>query len=315
MKIMVTPRSFSSTSDKPKNLLEEKYSNIDYNDTGKPYSKEVMKEKIKNVDGIIIGIDPLDEEVLKEAKDLKIISKYGVGTDNIDLDYASKNNIVVTNTPNANNNAVADLAFGLMITLARRIVEADYRTKSDEWGKIIGSAVNNKVLGVIGLGKIGKEVVKRAQGFNMEVMVYDIEEDEEFKEKYGVEYVSKEDLLKKADFISIHTPLTPQTKDLITKRELEMMKETSFLVNTSRGGIVNEEDLYYALKENLIKGAAFDAFVNEPPEDSPLKELDNIIMTSHMGAYTVEAIEKMGVDAVKNLIAVLEGEEPENNLI
>src|SRR6056297_3393118 len=125
MKIMVTPRYFSSTSDKPKNLLEKKYSNIDYNDTGKPYSKEVMKEKIKNVDGIIIGIDPLDDEVLKEAKDLKIISKYGVGTDNIDLDYASKNNIVVTNTPNANNNAVADLAFGLMITLARRIVEAD----------------------------------------------------------------------------------------------------------------------------------------------------------------------------------------------
>ncbi len=315
MKIMVTPRSFSSTSDKPKNLLEKKYSNIDYNDTGKPYSKEVMKEKIKNIDGIIIGIDPLDEEVLKEAKDLKIISKYGVGTDNIDLDYASKNNIVVTNTPNANNNAVADLAFGLMITLARRIIEADHRTKNDEWGKIIGSAVNNKVLGVIGLGKIGKEVVKRAQGFNMEVMVFDIEEDEQFKEKYGVEYMSKEDLLKKADFISIHTPLTPQTKDLITKRELKMMKETSFLVNTSRGGIVNEEDLYYSLKENLIKGAALDAFVNEPPEDSPLKELDNIIMTSHMGAYTVEAIEKMGVDAVKNLIAGLEGDKPENILL
>jgi len=314
MNIVVTPRSFSSTSDKPKNILESKNYNIDYNNTGKPYSQEEMIKKVQNCDGIIVGIDPLNKKVLKNAKNLKIISKYGVGTDNIDIEYCKKNDIIVTNTPHANNKAVADLAFGLMLNLARRINEADRKTHAGQWGKIIGDAVNNKTLGIIGLGKIGKEVVKRAKGFDMDILVFDIVKDQEFKEEYDIEYTEFEELLNKSDFISIHTPLNENTRNLITYTELDKMKSTAYLINTSRGGIVDEDDLYKALKEKIIKGAALDAYVKEPPENSPLKELDNIIMTSHMGAYTVEAIEKMGVEAVKNLIDVLESKTPDNIL-
>ena len=314
MNIVVTPRSFSSTSNKPKDILESKSDNIDYNNTGKPYSQDEMIEKISDCDGIIVGIDPLNEKILEHANNLKVISKYGVGTDNIDIKYCKNKDIVVTNTPNANNKAVADLAFGLILNLARRINEADRKTRAGEWGKIIGDAVNNKTLGIVGLGKIGKEVAKRASGFDMKILVYDVVKDNEFKEKYNVEYVSLDNLLINSDFVSIHTPLNEKTRDLITINELNKMKRSAYLVNTSRGGIINEEDLYKALKDYIIKGAALDAFVKEPPKNSPLKKLDNIIMTSHMGAYTIEAIEKMGVHAVNNLVDVLEGRTPENKL-
>jgi D-3-phosphoglycerate dehydrogenase len=312
MKILITPRSFASISDKSIKMLTEKDYEIQRNNTGRPYKKEEMLRLIRDVDGIIIGIDELSAEIIEEANELKVISKYGTGLDNIDINMATKKKIVVTNTPTANVDAVADLAFGLIFSLARRIPEADKKTKSGKWEKIIGKSVWNKTIGIIGLGKIGKQVVKRAQGFEMNILAFDTVKDKKFVQKYGIKYVNLEKLLRKSDYITIHIPLNDVTRNMISYEELEKMKKDAFLINASRGGIVDEEALYNALRNNKLRGAALDVYNNEPLRESPLKELDNVIMTPHIGAYTEEAIENMSIQATQNLIDVLEGREPQN---
>jgi len=312
MKILITPRSFASISDKSIKMLTEKGYEVQRNNTGRPYKKEEMLKLIKDVDGIIIGIDELSAEIIEEANALKVISKYGIGLDNVDINMATNKKIIVTSTPTANLDAVADLAFGLILSLARRIPEADKKTKSGAWEKIIGKSVWEKTIGIIGLGKIGKQVVKRAKGFEMNILVFDIVEDKKFAQKFGIKYVNLEELLRKADYITIHIPLNDATRNMISYEEFEKMKKGAFLINTSRGGIVDEEVLYNALMNNKLRGAALDVYNNEPPRESTLKELDNVIMTPHIGAYTEKAIENMSIQAAQNLIDVLEGREPQN---
>ena len=312
MKILITPRSFASTSDKPMKMLTEKGYEIQLNDIGRPYKKEEMLNLVSDIDGIIMGIDELSAEIIEKANKLKVISRYGTGFDNIDINMATNKKIIVTNTPTANLDAVADLAFGLILSLARKIPEADKKTKSGAWEKIIGKSVWEKTIGIIGLGKIGKQVVKRAKGFEMNILVFDIVEDKKFAQKFGIKYVNLEELLRKSDYITIHIPLNDATRNMISYEEFEKMKKDAFLINTSRGGIVNEEALYNALRNNKLRGAALDVYNNEPPRESTLKELDNVIMTPHIGAYTEEAIENMSIQAAQNLIDVLEGREPQN---
>jgi len=314
MKILITPRSFASFSDKPLKMLTERDYKIKRNNTGRPYKKEEMLKLIKDVDGIIIGIDELSAEIIEEANELKVISKYGIGLDNIDINMATNKKIVVTNTPTANVDAVADLTFGLILSLARRVPEADRKTKGAKWGKIIGKSVWEKTIGIIGLGKIGRQVVKRAKGFEMNILVFDIVKDKKFAQKYGIKYVDLEKLLRQSDYITIHIPLNDATRNMISYEELEKMKKDAFLINTSRGGIVDEKALYDALRDNKLRGAALDVYNNEPLRESPLKELDNVIMTPHIGAYTEEAIENMSIQAAQNLIDVLEGREPQNRV-
>lgn len=314
MKILITPRSFASTSDKPMKMLTEKGYEIQLNDIGRPYKKEEMLNLVSDIDGIIMGIDELSAEIIEKANKLKVISRYGTGLDNIDINMATNKKIIVTNTPTANLDAVADLTFGLILSLARRIPEADKKTKSGKWEKIIGKSVWKKTVGIIGLGKIGKQVVKRAQGFKMNILVYDLVKDEKFVQSYNIKYVNLEELLRKSDYITIHIPLNDATRNMISYEEFEKMKKDAFLINTSRGGIVNEEALYNALRNNKLRGAALDVYNNEPPRESTLKELDNVIMTPHIGAYTEEAIENMSIQAAQNLIDVLEGREPQNRV-
>jgi len=314
MKILITPRSFASTSDKPMKMLTEKGYEIQLNDIGRPYKKEEMLNLVSDIDGIIMGIDELSAEIIEKANKLKVISRYGTGLDNIDINMATNKKIIVTNTPTANLDAVADLTFGLILSLARRIPEADKKTKSGKWEKIIGKSVWKKTVGIIGLGNIGKQVVKRAKGFEMNILVFDIVEDKKFAQKFGIKYVNLEELLRKSDYITIHIPLNDATRNMISYEEFEKMKKGAFLINTSRGGIVDEEALYDALRNNKLRGAALDVYNSEPPRESTLKELDNVIMTPHIGAYTEEAIENMSIQAAQNLIDVLEGREPQNRV-
>jgi D-3-phosphoglycerate dehydrogenase len=314
MKILITPRSFASSSDKAIKMLTARGYEIQRNNTDRPYQKEEMLNLIRGIDGMIIGIDELSAEIIEKADKLKVISKYGTGLDNIDLPMATKKKIIVTNTPQANVDAVADLVFGLILSLARRIPEADQKTKNGKWEKIIGKSVWKKTLGVIGLGKIGKQVVKRARGFQMNILGFDLIKDKKFASRYGIKYVSLEKLLQKSDYITIHLPLNNATRGMISYKELGKIKKEAFLINTSRGGIVDEQALYQALRNNQLKGAALDVYHNEPPVESPLKELDNVIMTPHIGAYTEEAIENMGMQAAQNLIDVLEGRKPKNRV-
>jgi len=317
MKILVTPRSFASRSQKPLEILQQKNYQLNLNEAGEKYSETEMKYLIKDVDGVIIGTDPLTSNVLKEARQLKIISKYGVGVDNIDLEFAEKNNITVTNTPEANSRSVAELVICFLFALSRRIVEADKKTKDYYQGKIVGNTVHNKVLGILGLGKIGREVARLAQGINLQLIAYDIEKDHDFAKKHDIKFVEFTELLERSDYISCNIPLKPETRNMIDKEEIDRIKQDSFLINTARSEIINEELLITAIKNGNLAGAALDVQSKETidriNQDSKMK--DKIILTPHMGAHTEEAIEKMGIQAAQNLIDYFADKELKHKIV
>jgi D-3-phosphoglycerate dehydrogenase len=309
-KILVTPRSFGKTSNVPFEMLAKYNYEIIRNESGKQYTEAELLDIIEDIDGMIVGLDTISAAVLRKAKKLKVITKYGVGLDNIDLEEAKKLGIKVTFTPGANNESVADLAFTMMLSLSRDVLKLDNIVRNNRWEKVIGSEVYGKTIGIFGTGAIGKGVAKRAKGFNMEVLAYDIYPDQDFAIKNGIKYVDKKTLLEKSDFISLHVPLTDEMHHFIGEEELNIMKNTAYIINTARGGIINEEALYNALKDRKIAGAALDAFETEPPIGSKLLELDNIILSPHCGASTIDATNRMGVIAVEGLVSVLEEVEP-----
>lgn len=309
-RILITPRSFGKTSNVPFDMLEKYGYEVIKNDTGKSYTEDELLKAIEDADGMIVGLDPVTRKVLEKGKKLKVVSKYGVGVDNIDLEAAKELGIKVTYTPGANNESVADFAFALMLALSRKVNELDEIVRSNRWEKKIGTEVYGKTIGIVGTGAIGKGVARRASGFNMEILAYDLYTDEAFANQIGMKYVDKRTLLEKSDFITLHVPLTDEMYHFIDGGELSMMKNSAILINTSRGGIVNEEALYNALKENKIAGAALDVYETEPPANSKLLELKNILLAPHCGASTVDATNRMGIMAVEGLVSVLEGMEP-----
>jgi len=259
-----------------------------------------------DVDGVIAGLDEYSRKAIFSSKKLKVISRYGVGLDNIDLEAARERGVCVVNTPEVNTQAVADLTFGLMLAVCRKIPQAHISTQKGGWGRLIGGGVYKKSIGIIGLGRIGKAVAERAKGFSMEILAHDLKKDEVFSQSLGIHFLSLVELLPKADFITLHCDLNPGSKGIIGARELSLMRKTAYLVNTARGGLIDENALFEALREKKIAGAALDAFQNEPPLGSPLLTLDNILTTPHIGSYTHEALLEMGLIAVDNLIRNLE---------
>lgn len=309
-KVLITPRSFEKIKDRFEEVFKEEEIEVIINPFGRVLTEEEMKELVKDVDGLIVGIDPVTSEVLQNANKLRVISKYGVGIDNIDLEEAKRRNIVVTNTPGANSNAVAELTVGLIINVLRKINLSDKRTREGNWDRFIGNELSEKTLGVIGTGSIGKRVVELLRGFNLKVLCFDKYPDYEWALREKVFYVTLQELLEKSDVITIHVPLTNETYHMISGRELSMLKRNAVIINTSRGGIVDEEALYKFLKEGRILGAGLDVFEKEPPVDSPLLKLDNVVVTSHIGAHTEEAVINMARIAVENLVLALKGKEP-----
>lgn len=304
-KVLLTPRSFGKYSKESYELFNKNGVEVITNPTGGILKEEEMKELIKDVDAIIVGVDPLNEEVLKEAKKLKVISKYGVGTDNIDIDYCKKNNIEVTITRGANSTAVADYTFALLLGVARRLSEIDKGCHLHDWSKKVSLDVYGKKIGILGLGAIGKGVAERAEGFHMEVYGYDIYKDEEFIKNHNIHFTTIEEIMKECDFVSIHLPLTKETHHIIDRKMLKEAKDNLIIINTARGGIINEDDLYEALKSGEVYGAGIDVFENEPAADSKLLELDNVIVGSHCSASSIGAVDRMSMMATENVIKVL----------
>lgn len=265
----------------------------------------------KDADVLVVGLQKITERVLAAAGRLKVIGRCGVGLDNIDLKAAGSRGISVVYTPGANAQTVADLTLGLMLALARKITQADRMTRDHQWKRIMGNDVWGKTLGIFGLGQIGANVARRAKGFDMNVVAYDVVQNLPLAKELGIEYRSKEDILGIADFITLHLPLNPETRGFIGDSELSAMKKTAVLVNTSRGGIVDEQALYRALKEGEIAGAALDVFEPEPPVKTPLVELDNFIGCPHIGGITVEAIARIGMTVARDIVAVLNGQSPQ----
>ncbi|CAM3689250.1 phosphoglycerate dehydrogenase [Erysipelothrix urinaevulpis] len=307
-KILVTPRSFGKFN---RSSVEKKLNDagieIVYNPYNRIMTKEEMISTLKGMDGLIVGVDPVDEEVLEAAGTLKAIAKYGVGTDNIDLDASRKLNIPVSTTKNANSNAVADYSFGMMAAVARNIVRINNSAKNGDWTKQTAIDIYKKKIGIIGLGAIGKGMVNRCKGFDMEIYAYDVYKDENYIKENNIKFTAVDEMLKECDFITLHIPLTDETKHIINENNLKNCKKNLVIVNTARGGLIDEKALYDALKTNRIYGAAIDAFEIEPPRNSPLLELDNVIVGSHTAAGSEDATNMMTEMAVENIIRDLGG--------
>ena len=301
------------------NLLKEKNWDVSVGPEGKISRKELL-EGVKKADAILsVLTEKIDVEVMEAAgKQLKIVANYAVGYDNIDLAEAKKRNILVTNTPGVLTEAVAEHTVALLFAVAERIVEADRYTRAGKykaWGPklFLGADIKSKILGIIGLGRIGTEVARRMQdGFDLKIIYYDVQRNKELEQKYGIEYRELDDLLKEADFISLHTVLTDETRHLISAEKLKLMKPTAYLINTSRGPIVDEKALIEVLKNKKIAGAALDVYENEPELTPGLTKLENVVLTPHIASATKGTRDKMSEMVANNIVAVLEGQTPPN---
>jgi len=281
----------------------------------KLYSKQQMIDIAANEEALIITLETIDRDVLEAYSNLKIIANYGVGYDNVDIKAAKEKGIFVTNASGANAASVAELSLGLMLSVARNIINVNNLTKAGKWNLFLGTEINHKTLGIIGLGKIGKELVKKITGFDMKILAYDVFRDEDFADKWKVEYVDIDRLASESDFISLHVPSSKENYHLIDYNFFCKMKKSAFLINSARGKIVNENDLIKALEEKKIAGAALDVFKNEPPSyHSRLFQLNNVVTTSHIGGSTLEAMIRIGVITLKNLEETFQGKIPTNNV-
>lgn len=310
VKVVSSSPTFGLYSNDPVSLLESKGYEIEFLYREITSNEEKFAEALRDADALIVGVEKITPTVLAGAEKLKVIAKHGAGVDNIDLAEAGKRKIVVTNAPGANRHAVADMVFGLFLSIARSIPQANQNVKRNKWPRIIGNEIFQKKLGVIGTGRIGQEVIRRAQGFQMKVLCYDLYPNENIEQLGLGKYVSLEELLKESDFITIHTDLNDATNALIGEAELLAMKKSAFLINTARGGIIDERALYQALVNGELKGAALDVFEQEPLLEAPLLSLPNFVATPHMAGYTEEALREVGILTAQNVIDVIEKRQP-----
>lgn len=304
-------------------MLQDKSYELIINPKDKVLSKKELIKALqgKNYDAVLCLLtDHIDKDIFEAAGGkTKIFANYAVGFDNIDLDAAKERNIIITNTPGVLTETVAEHTFALMMAIAHRVSEADRFTRAGKyqgWAPmlLLGSDLSKKTLGIVGLGRIGSRVAYHAvKGFEMKVLYHDIKQNSEFEQEFGAVYKANlDDLLKEADFVSIHVPLLDVTHHLINEARLKVMKSTAYLVNTSRGPVIDEVALVGALKNKIIRGAALDVFENEPKLANGLAKLDNIILTPHIASGTEETRGKMAELAAQNIIEVLEGRVPPN---
>ncbi|MCF7835538.1 MAG: D-glycerate dehydrogenase [Candidatus Marinimicrobia bacterium] len=302
--------------------LKEKGYEVDVNPDDNVLSKEELIDALGNkpYDAVLCLLtDQIDKDVFEATPQAKIFANYAVGYNNIKVEEAKEKNIMISNTPGVLTETVAEYTFALMLSIAHRIAEADKFTREGKykgWAPklLLGTNIAGKTLGVIGLGRIGSQVVSHAKkGFEMNVLYYDVKRNEEFEKETGATFKENmDDVLKESDIISIHVPLLDSTKHLINADKLKLMKSSAYLINTSRGPVVDEKALVSALKEGVIKGAALDVFENEPALVDGLAELDNVILTPHIASGTEETRDKMSEMAADNIIAALEDETPPN---
>ncbi|MCL2197741.1 MAG: phosphoglycerate dehydrogenase [Defluviitaleaceae bacterium] len=308
MKVLVTPRSFGKTDPSVFDVLKNAGLEIVCNNSGGILSEEQISDLVSDCHGVILGVDPFTKKVIDNAPHLKAIAKYGVGVDNIDLDACKARDITVSRTVGANANAVADYAFALVLAVARKVIPIDIGCRKLDWGKSTSIDVFGKTMGLIGLGAIAKGVAARAKGFGMKVLSHDVFWDNDYATKEGIEKADLPRIYKEADFISLHVPLTEETRNMIGEAEIATMKPTTVIINTARGGIINEDALLKALQSNKIYGAGLDAFEQEPPTNTAWFSLDNVVIGSHCAASTVGATEQMGRMAAENIIRDLKNQ-------
>ena len=314
MKIFVSTHPFSSTSPLPMKIVEENGFELSKNEHGRKITTAELAEDIKDAEVLIAGTEKITEEVFKKAPNLKLISRVGIGLDGIDFDLCKQYGVRVAYTPDAPTMAVAELCVGMIIDLARKITVTNNNLKEHSlWQRHMGTLLYGKTVGIFGMGRIGKSLIHLLSTFNVKFLVHDIEPDIAFGRLYNVSFVSKDELLEQSQIISVNLPLKSDTADYITKAELSKMRSDAILVNTARGGIVNEQDLYEALKAGTLAAAAVDVFEEEPYVGN-LRELDNCLLTCHMGASTIDSRTDMEVQALEEAVRYKNGEPLKNEV-
>jgi D-3-phosphoglycerate dehydrogenase len=311
-RVYVTSRSFGRYSEKALELIKS-VAHVELSPYNRAMTEEELLKVVEDADGIIVGVDKINRRIIEHAKKLKIIARHGIGVDNVDLKAATDNNIIVTYTPKANAEAVADFTFGLILSAARNIPQACLSAKQGKWEatKFMGFEVYGKTLGIIGLGDIGYRVAKRAKGFEMKILYWSRRRKIDVEKELNAQYVSLETLLGESDFVTIHLALTDETRGIIGEKEFNLMKKTAYLINTARGPLVDEEALYKALLEGKIAGAAIDVYSKEPPgADFSLFRLDNVVASPHIASYTREAMCKMDMMNAEDIVRFFRGEKP-----
>lgn len=295
---------------------------LDVNREDKIMPREALKERISNIDGLVCLLtDNIDAAIIARAMRLRIIANYAVGYNNIDLVEASKRKIPVTNTPEILTDATADLTFGLLISIARRIVEADHFLRAGNfkgWAPelLLGADVHGKTLGIIGMGRIGRAVARRARGFNMKIIYTDTRRlPIGVEQEHSAQYCTFKELLKESDYVSVHAPLNEQTRHLLSIGEFRLMKKTAYLINVARGEIVDERALVAAISDKEIAGCALDVYENEPRVEPGLIGLPNVVLVPHIGSASLEARTEMSMMVTNNIISVLIEEKHPPNIV
>lgn len=314
-RVLVTARAFGTMHPALKETLEQSVGEVIYAINKPRYSPAELAELVQGCHGWIASLDTIDCSVFQAADVLAVVSRFGVGVDNIDLTGAKEFGVQVCNTPRVNANAVAEHCVGLLLTLVRRIADGVESTREGEWKIITSPTLEGKTFGLYGFGQIGQGVAARLAGFAMRILAYDPYPNHEAAQKLGVEFVNEDTLLAQSDFLSLHLPTNVDTRGSINKSVFNKMKPGSFLINTARGELIHEMDLLAALQSGQLAGAAVDVMSAEPPAaDHPLFSLPNMLVTPHMAAYGESAMWGMGKMAMENVLRVLSGQEPHSRV-
>jgi len=309
--VLITARSFGKEVPEPmERLIQHGFRIMEWREgTGLEVSELIAK--VGQADAWIVGSYPIQAALLEDVPRLQIIAKHGVGIDNIDVPTATKKGILVATAPGSNDQAVADLTLGLLLSLVRKIPQANASVKSGRWERFKGFGLAGKTIGIIGLGRIGLNVAKRVKGFDMEILGYDLFWPEERAREIGIVRVGFETLIEKSDVITLHVPRTRETEGLIGEHQIARMKAGVWVVNTSRGRIIDEKPMCRALVSGKVAGYATDVFETEPPEGNPLLSLTNVVATPHIGSYTDDALRMLGDSTVDTILKVFRGEKSE----
>mgnify|MGYP001416769759 CR=1 FL=1 len=307
-KVLITTVPFGGINPMPFRLLEEAGVNFEINPLGKKLTENELADMVTDYDAIIAGTEPITDKVMSKASKLNLISRVGIGLDSVDLTAARNKNILVSYTPDAPSKAVSDLTIGFMLSLLRGVHVTNLKMHKGEWERVLGRRLGEVTVGLIGVGRIGTGVLGRLQGFGCKrIIVNDIEPKHHLETAFGLEWVDKNTIYKEADVISLHVPLTKETKNLIGRSELEMMRPDALLINTARGGIISENDLYEILKEGHLGGAAIDVFEQEP-YSGPLCEIEKCLLTSHTGSMSIDCRIRMEIEATEEVVRFAKGQ-------
>tara|TARA_B100000315_G_scaffold246890_1_gene274811 strand:+ start:1938 stop:2903 length:966 start_codon:yes stop_codon:yes gene_type:complete len=313
-KIVVLPALFTEAGNKPITTLQATGCEIVQNSSRRDLSEDEIIDLLDGAIALIAGEEPISRRIIEQARDLKVISKFGVSTGNIDMDMARERGIVVTFTPGAHQISVAELTIALMFGLARSIPRMDLDIRRQKWSQPTGIEIMGKTLGIIGVGQCGKEVAKRAVAIGMNVLGFDRCPDEKFADQHGIEYVLANQLLKESDFITIHLKLGPDTVGFLTRERVHRIKQGAFLINSSSLEFIDEDAVYEALKAKRLRGVAFDIHTPEPPLGHLFLESDNVIMTARAGSRTEETVQRQAQMAAKNTLDALQNKKPINSV-